>query len=186
MKRLVKLLSAKERRTLGVLAAASGLAFLALVFVAAGEMRGFRRADASARKLAAELVRTEAARDEAGAEARRWEEAKRDLARLRTERFYDEALEIRDLRTDLERVFNEAGIRVSRIAYQYSDLEKGKMRKVVVEFTFGGTYAGLKRFLGVIERSPKFLTLERIDFPNTSAGTPILQLKIELAAYYAM
>jgi hypothetical protein len=186
MKELVRLLNTKERRTLGVLAAASGLALLALVFVAAGEMRNYRRADASARKLAADLVKAEAARDEAGAEARRWEEAERDLEKFRTERFYDETREIRALRLDLERIFGEAGIRVSKIAYRYSDLEKGRMKKVVAGFTFEGTYPGLKRFLSVVERSPKFLTLERIDFLNTGSETGALQLKLELAAYYAI
>ncbi len=186
MKRLVKLLNEKERRTLGLLAAASVLVLIVLVFFAVAEMRSFRRIDASAQKLAPDVAKAEAARDAAAAEARRWEEAMGDLAKLRTERFYDEAREIRDLRTDLERVFNEAGIRVAKIAYRYSDLEKGKMRKVVAGFTFSGTYAGLKRFLSVIERSPKFLTLERIDFPSTGAGIIVLQLKIELAAYYAI
>jgi hypothetical protein len=186
MKELFRLLSGKERRTLVVLAAASGLALLSLVFVAAVEMRNYRRADASARTLAADLVKAEAARDEAGAEARRWEVAGRDLEKLRTERFYDETREIRALRLDLQRIFAEAGIQVSKIGYQYSDMEKGKMKKVVAGFTFGGTYGGLKRFLSVIERSPKFLTIERIDFPNTGQETGALQLKIELAAYYAM
>ncbi len=186
MKELFRLLNGKERRTLGVLAAASILALLVLVFVGAGEMRNYRRAAASARKLAADLVKADAARDEAGNEARRWEEAGRALEKLRTERFYDETREIRDLRRDLERVFGEAGIRVSRIVYRYSNLGKGKMKKVVAGFTFGGTYGGLKRFLSAIERSPKFLTIERIDFPNTGQDTGALQLKIELAAYYAM
>ncbi len=186
MKELFRLLSAKERRTLGVLAAASGLALLALVFVAAGEMRSFRRADAAARTRTVELAKAEAERDAAGVEARRWEEAGRDLEKLRAERFYDEAREVRDLRVDLERVFNAAGIRVSKIAYGYSSLAKGKMKKVVAGFTFGGTYSELKRFLSVVERSPKFLTLERIDFLDTGSATGALQLKIELAAYYAM
>ena len=185
MKELIRLLNEKERRTIVVLAAASGLALLALIFIAGAEMRNYHRADASARARAAELVRVQAARDEAGAEAERWTEAGRDLEKLRTERFYDESREIRDLRLDLERVFDEAGVSVSQISYRYSDLAKGKMKKVVAGFTFGGTYAGLKRFLSVVERSPKFLTLERIDFP-TGPEAEILQLKIELAAYYAM
>ncbi len=182
MKELFRLLSERERRTLGVLAAASGLALLVLVFVAAGEMRSFRRDDASARALTARLAKAEAARDTAGAEERRWDEAKRDLEKLRAERFYDETREVGDVRRDLERVFDEAGIRVSRIAYRYSDAAKGKMKKVAAAFTFSGTYAGLKRFLAVVERSPRFLTLERIDFSNTGSGA--LDLKIELAAYY--
>lgn len=184
MNELIRLLSERERRTLVVLAGASGLALLALVFIAGGEMRSFRRADAAARRLSAQVAKAEAERDEAGAEARRWEDAKRDLEKLRAERFYDEAREVRDLRSDLERVFNEAGIRVANIAYRYTDVAKGKMKKVVAGFTFGGTYAGLKRFLAVVERSPKFLTLERIDFPNTGSASGALQLKIELAAYY--
>ncbi len=186
MKELIRLLNEKERRTIVVLAAASGFALLALIFIAGTEVRSFRRADASVRARAAELVKAEAARDAAAVEAGRWEEAGRDLEKLRAERFYDESREIRDLRLDLERVFDEAGIRVTQITYRYTDLAKGKLRKVVAGFTFGGTYAGLKRFLSVVERSPKFLTLERIDFPATGAEVSILQLKIELAAYYAM
>ena len=185
MRELFRLLGERERRTLAVLGAAAGVCLLAFVFAGLGLMRGFRRAEASVRTLSAELAKAEAARDAAVAEAQSWEQAAADLAKLETERFYDGAHEVRDLRLDLARVFREAGIGVSKIAYRHADLEKGRMRKIVAGFAFVGTYAGLKRFLAVVERSPRFLILERIDFLNTGAETGTLNLRIELAAYYA-
>ena len=185
MRALVRQLNDRERRTLAVLAAAAGVCLLALVFVGLGVLRSFRRTEASVRRLSDGLVKAEAARDGAAAEARSWDQAAKDLAALKAERFYDEAHEVRDLRLDLARVFREAGIGVSKISYRYSDLEKGRMKKVVAGFTFAGTYAGLKRFLAVVERTPKFLILERIDFLDTGSRTGTLNLKIELAAYYA-
>ena len=179
-------MNGKERRTLAALAAAAGFCLLALIFAGFGTLRGFRRTEASVRGLSAGLAKAEAARDEAATEARSWEQAANDLVTLKTERFYDEAHEVRDLRLDLARVFREAGIGVSKIAYRYADLEKGRMRKVVAGFTFAGTYAGLKRFLAVVERTPKFLILERVDFLDTGTQTGTLNLKIELAAYYAI
>lgn len=184
MKELFKLLTDREKRTLGVLAAAAVLVLLAFLFVSLGAVRSYGRSEETLTRLTAELGKARVSWDRARTESGRWEEAKEDLEAFRTRYFYNDKQGIRDLRLDLEKVFAEAGIRVFQIGYKYADLEKGKARKVVAGFTFRGNYATLKRFLAVIEGFPKFLVLERIDFLNTGSETGALELKIELAGYY--
>jgi len=184
MKELFKLLTDREKRTLSVLAGAAVLVLLLFLFVSLGALRSYGRSEASLTKLTTELGKARESWNRASAESGRWDEAKGDLEAFRTKYFYDDKQGIRDLRLDLEKVFAEAGIRVSQIGYKYANLEKGKARKVVAAFTFRGNYATLKTFLAVIERFPKFLILERIDFPNTGSVTGSLELKIELAGYY--
>ena len=187
MKELIRLLNEMERRTIVVLAAASGLALLALIFVAGAEVRSFRRADASARTRAAELV-------EAGSRAGRG--GRRSAAVGRKRGGTSRSSGRKGSTTSRARSGTSAstsnasstrpGSASPRSHTSTATWPRGRCRKVVAGFTFGGTYVGLKRFLSVVERSPKFLTLERIDFPFTGTETAILQLKIELAAYYAM
>ena len=184
MKELFKLLTGKEKRTLSVIAGALVLVLLVFLSVSLGAMRSYGRSKASLTRLTTELGKARESWDQARAESGRWEEAKGDLEAFRTKYFYDDKQGIRDLRLDLEKVFAEAEIRVFQISYKYANLEKGKARKVVAAFTFRGSYATLKRFLAVIEEFPKFLILERIDFPNTGSETGTLELKIELAGYY--
>jgi hypothetical protein len=184
MKEIFKLLTEKEKRTLAVLAGAASLVLLLFLFVSLGALRSYGRSEASLTKSTTELGKAQESRDRASAESELWEEAKGELESLRTKYFYDDKQGIRDLRLDLEKVFAEAGIRVSQIGYKYTNLEKGKARKVVASFMFRGDYATLKKFLAVIEGFPKFLTLERIDFQNTGSVTGTMELKIELAGYY--
>jgi len=184
MKEIFKLLTEKEKRTLAVLAGAAVLVLLLFLFVSLGTLRSYGRSEASLTRLTTELGKARESWDRASAESELWEEANGDLESFRVKYFYDDKQGIRDLRLDLEKVFAEAGIRVSQIGYKYTDLEKGKARKVVASFTFRGDYATLKTFLAVIEGFPKFLTLERIDFQNTGSVTGTMELKIELAGYY--
>jgi len=184
MKDLVNLLTDREKRTLAALAAASALFLLFFVFVSLGEKRGFTRIDQTASATRAALVKAQAARDGMSREAEQWEQAARDLEELRTRSFYDGTKGSREIRLDIERLMGEAGVRVSRIGYKYADLEKGSLSKVVASFAFEGSYASLKKFLAAVERFPKFLTVERIDFANTDSGMGSLSLKVELAGYY--
>jgi hypothetical protein len=184
MKDLVNLLTAREKKTLVALAAALVFFLLFFVFVSLGEKRGFSRIDQTSSATNAALVKAQAARDGMSSEAGQWEQAVQDLEELRTRSFYDGTKGSREIRLDIERLMGEAGVRVSRINYKYADLEKGSLSRVVASFSFEGSYASLKKFLALIERFPKFLTVERIDFANTDSAIGSLALKMELAGYY--
>jgi hypothetical protein len=184
MKELFDRLTGKEKTTLAALAAGTFAVLLVLVFVSLGEKRIYGRSQEALGRLGGELGKARASSAEAVGESKRWEEAERDLEGLKTKYFYDDGLGIMGLRRDLERIFGEAGIRVSQISYNYEDLERGKIKRVVASFNFRGPYISLKRFLAVVERFPKFLTIEKIDFLSTGSDTGSLDLKIELAGYY--
>jgi len=142
-------------------------------------------------RLRASLVRLESdraeaveARSEAEAEWLRWQEAVEDLEMLGTEYFYSAKDGVTALRLDLQRLFALAGLTVSDIGYGYSDLDKEQATKTVVTFNYSGSYAGFKRLVGIIERFPRFLVIERIDFQKTGSDGGPLVCKLTLAGYY--
>jgi Tfp pilus assembly protein PilO len=73
---------------------------------------------------------------------------------------------------------------VPLIRYQYSDLERLPIKKIVVTFNYAVTYADLRQFLAIVERFPKFLAVEKIDFQKIDAESGLLNLKMTMAAYY--
>jgi len=186
MNALFDLLDDRERRTLVRLGLAA-LIVLAVVLLLFVGLRGSLKKDRTASfRLHETTQKTLQARDRAKAEWARWEDAGRDLAELRAGYFYEEKAAIQTLRQDLEKIFAQAGTSITDLVYGYSDLEKEQVRKTLVTFTFSGTYAGLKKLLAVIEAFPKFLVIEKVEFPRTGAGGARLSAKLTLAGYYGI
>lgn len=186
MNALFDLFDDAERRTLVRLAVAAvaALAVALVLFVRLkGGLERERTASVRARESAQRAVKS---RDGARAEWKRWEDAGRDLAQLRTGAFYDEAAGVQVLRQDLQKIFAQAGTAITDLDYGYSDMEKEKVRKTLVSFTYTGTYAGLKKLLAVLEAFPKFLVIEKVDFPRTGSGGERLSAKLTLAGYYGI
>lgn len=184
MKELIELLRPEEKRRLSYLLLALCVAVFFLWYFSFGQRTRFREAQdslASSRKAFAEL---KTSRDRKEAEARRWEEARRDLAEFRTKRFYGGSEGIKEMRMDLQKFFAETGIFVPRLSYEYADLGKEGLQKIVFSFNFRGPYTSIKRFLGVVERSQRIWTIEKIDFAVSKAETGALELRVMLAAYY--
>lgn len=173
-----------ERRTLVRLALAAVVVlavFLAAFVRLRGGLRDERTSSVRLQEAAQTAVRS---RDEARTEWKRWEVAGRDLAELRAGYFYDETAGVQALRQDLERIFAQAGTTITDLSYGYADLEKEQVRRTLVGFTYNGTYPGLKKLLAVLEAFPKFLVIEKIEFPRTSSGGGRLSAKLTLAGYY--
>jgi len=184
MNALFSRLEDRERRTLERLAAAVVLA-AALFFVLAVRQRTrYFEAKDSLLLLQESARKAEKSEAETKAEWLRWQEARRDLDSFRGKSFYDEATAFQSLRRDLQQIFSRAGMDIPMIAYRYSDLEKVPIKKVVVTFGYSGSYADLKRFLAIVEKFPKFLAVEKIDFQKTGTDNGLLNLRLTLAAYY--
>ncbi len=166
------------------------LAVAALVALAVALAVFFKMREAHA-EVRTSLVRLEtdlakAVRDRGASEVQwlRWQEAREDLEMLGTDYFYSAKEGVPALRLDLQRLFALAGLSVSDIGYGYSDLDKEQARKTIVTFSYRGSYAGLKRLLGIIERFPRFLVIERLDFQKTGSDGGALVCKLTLAGYY--
>jgi hypothetical protein len=176
----------KERRTLGRLGLAALVALAVFLVLFMRVRGGLERERTESAQLRNSSLRAAKARDTAKAEWQRWEEANRDLEELRTGYFYDPEEGVQALRLDLERIFAMAGTTVTDIGYSYSDLEKEQVRKTVVTFTYAGTYAGLKKLLAVLEAFPKFLVIDKIDFPRVGSDGGRLSARLTLAGYYGI
>jgi len=177
-------LNGKERKTLERLAAAVLLAVILFVFLAMRQRTAYFETQDAVKSLQDGLRRGEKSQAETKAEWLRWQEAGRDLDAFRTSYFYEEKTIFQKLRLDLRGIFGQSGMDVPLISYRYSDLEKVDIKKVVVTFSYSGTYAELKRFLAILERFPRFLAVEKIDFQRSDAETGLLNLKLTLAGYY--
>lgn len=186
MNDLFDLLDDKERRTLGRLGLAAALALIAVLALFVRVRGGLGRERQEAFRLQETAQRTVQARDKAKAEWARWEDAGRDLAELRTGFFYEEGAGFQGLRRDLERIFAQAGTSITDLSYGYADMEKEQVRKTMATFTYSGTYAGLKKLLVVLETFPKFLVIERVEFPRTGSGGERLNAKLTVAGYYGI
>jgi Tfp pilus assembly protein PilO len=177
-------LTDKERRTLQRLGVAALLMLAVSLVLVLKQRNGYLDARDTLALTQQQLRSAEKARAAAQAEWLRWQEAGRDIESFHGTFFYEEKTAYRTLRLDLQRIFNETGMNVPQITYSYSDVDKGQIKKVLIVFNYAGTYADLKRFLAVVERFPKSLTVEKVDFLKTDENSGFLNLKLTLAAYY--
>lgn len=184
MKELFNIFDFKEKRTLAILCGLVGVALVVFFFIALRERTAYYHliGDLQAKqKSYDELVNL---REDQTIEWSKWEAAQKDLAELRKAYFYDEKQGITEIRLDLEELFQKAGINCSQINYGYSDQPRGGIKKINISFYFSGTYLSLKKFLDSVERFPKFLFVEKIDFHNVGLQPGWLELRITLAGYY--
>ncbi|MGB9004297.1 MAG: GspMb/PilO family protein [Candidatus Aminicenantales bacterium] len=186
MKELVKFLEPGERKILAGLSALLGalLVFLLAFSLAAGG--AFSRRVSAVNSLRRQFQSADRERTALRQEFSQWEEAGRDGLALRQDRFYRESNGINELRLDLQEVFSGVGLEFPQAKFDYLEFEKEKARKVAVSFNFSGSYGLLKQFLAEVEKQPRFLFVERINFLNIDTGSGNLLLKITLAAYYAI
>lgn len=186
MNALFDLLDDRERRTLVRIGLAALILLVAFLVLFVRLRGGLEKERTASFRVHETMQQTGQARDQARADWRLWEDAGRDLAELRETYFYEESAGGQTLRQDLQRIFALAGTTITDLDYGYSELEKEQVRKTLVTFTFTGTYAGLKRLLAAIEAFPKFLVIEKVEFPRTSSGGERLNAKLTLAGYYGI
>ena len=186
MRNVFRHLSQREKQVLRTLSLALVLALVFLVFVSLGERRAyFQRRDTSDARVR-ESVELKKVRAQKKLEWERWRQAILDLAELKAKYFYDDAQGINDLRLDLQRIFDDAGVSVTGINYTYSQFPKEEIKKVSAAFHLKGSYLNIKQFIDLVEKFPKFLTMERVDFLKIDTENDSLDLNIVLAGYYEM
>ncbi len=184
MKELIDRLTERERTFLSALLGASIL-FLALaLFVFIQERPAARRASLrldEARRTQLALSRQWRATEE---EWRQWKRAETDLAALEAGPLYKGEAGYRDFRLDLQAMFDQAGIMVDDLSFSYAEFPKTGMRRMNASFAFSGTYASLKAFLDRVERRPRLLSVEKVDFLDIGRRPGGLDLRLTMAGYH--
>jgi len=186
MKELFDLLNEWEKKIIIALCLLLAVALLFFLLVSLPQKKGYFKALSSLRSVEKKYEFVNQRNMSRKEEWLRWEQARKDLEELRRKYFYDEKEGFPRLRLDLEQVFAQAGVHVSSIEYVYSDFKKEKTRKVNISFILRGSYLSLKKFIHSVEKLPRFLFVEKIDFLNIDPAREALELKIILAGYYGM
>lgn len=184
MKEIFDVLSGKERRILEWFFLLLVVPVVFLLFIAGGERRAYSGIQESllAQKESYQSLVAENTQKEK--EWLKWQDAIRDIEEIRGTYFYKDNNVFEELRGDLQRIFSQTGIYASRKNYDYSQLRNGNLEKLIVSFDWKGSYPSLKRFLDSVEKFPKFLLVEKIDFSNIETQSGMLELKVTLAGYY--
>jgi hypothetical protein len=185
MNELFSALDEKERTRLRLLALLFLAALFVLVFFSLGQRRSYRLLVERSQGRDKAAAAAEAKRVEGEFRWAQWQEAYQDLKDLKEKSFYRKGEEVSEVRLDLAKIFSEAGINPRSYRYNYVSLEKERIGKISVTFTFIGSYPILYRFLQTLEQFPKFLLLEKIDFLKIGGDGTMLELRIILTAYYA-
>ncbi len=162
-----------------VLLALNGLVFAAYTVPRALQVRNAKARAADVRR---DLDRERAAT----AALRRQAETIRANA-ADTERFYKEVVvgsraELIPLLEEVDKMATAPGFKPSTRAYQYKEVKGADLTRVGIGVSVEGSYAQLVGFLDRVERSPRFLTIDRIGLTGgTGASSP--SLRVELSTY---
>jgi hypothetical protein len=184
MKNLIERWTVKERRAAAILAAAGAAGLLVLFYAILQERPAAARDSGRLSEIERDYARLGPVWTRTKADRDLWREAARDMDELKRTRFYSDVKGFQDLRPDLQALFDASGIAVGDMVFGYTDYPREGLRRVTAEFVFHGTYAVLKSFLDRVERHPKFLFVEKIDFQNIGLQPGMLDLKISMAGYY--
>lgn len=183
MREWTDLLDQREKRLLFHLALATGLAFLFLIFVFFGQRGAILRLEEHYESRKVELEKLEKESEETKKDWLRWQQGLQDIAELKRSYFYERDEEFTTLRSDLQKIFQEAGIGFPELRFEYEEREKEEFKRVTVQFNMASSYVSLKKFLDYVEKFPKFLIIEKVDFLNIHPQSGNIELKIVLAGY---
>jgi cell division protein FtsB len=179
------LLSPRDRRLLLVLGVLLGALLVYLLFLVAVEKPSLARAERELVKRQEAGRKVAAERDKKKAEWQMWKQGLLDLKEVRANWFYQEAEGYRPFLTDVRQILSGAAIEPSQFNYNYDDIRGEKIQRVSVTFTCSCSYFMLKRLLDDVERFPKFLMLERLDFLKTPDQGQTLEFSVTIMGYYA-
>ena len=169
---------------MGALSILAAVALLFYIFFARGVKGGYARTQRELGTVQSAYKKADGIRNEKRAEWDLWEQTFVDLEEMRSEYFYSKETISQGLRQDIEEIFAGIGILTPNIRYSYQEKAQDKIAKVTATFQISGPYYLMKKFVHSIEKFPKFLIMEKIDFADINMQSGGLKLKITLAGYY--
>jgi len=115
-----------------------------------------------------------------------WRQAGLDVEEVRSRRIFGASTAVQDMRLGLQSIFDEAGVGASDLSFAYADQDRERLGKITVTFTFRGRYPAFKKLLGIIEKDPRFLVVEKLDFQDTGTGSGLMRIRFTLAGYHGV
>jgi Tfp pilus assembly protein PilO len=78
----------------------------------------------------------------------------------------------------IEQIARSPGLRPGGRSYRREDVPDARVERVAVTLPLEGTYPQLLAFLGEVERSPRFLTVDRVAIRADNEGGATLQVEV--------
>lgn len=185
MKEIFDLLNDTEKKILGFLCLFLGVVLLFFLVISLPQRGSYFRALSSLSAKQKEYQQVNTIVMEKKEEWLRWQEARRDMEDIEKKYFYEEKDFFNQLRLDLEQILGKSQMRVlGRKRYDYAEYEEERVRKVNISFNLSGSYMALKQIIDTVERFPKFLVIEKIEFLDIDPARGDLELRVILAGYH--
>lgn len=132
----------------------------------------------------AELERREAAVKAREAYLQGLEQAEDDLNRLRRDVLQTRDQRIVIVQQEVEDLAQQFSLQSTQITYQNEVLKNEGIERYGTTLPLEGGYANLRKFIQALEKSKKFLVIERVALGEGSEGGVMIQLNITLATYF--
>jgi Tfp pilus assembly protein PilO len=108
----------------------------------------------------------------------------KDLETLRNDILSTRQKRMIEVQYELARLARQFNINMERVQYENEALEDESLERMAMVVPLAGGYSSLRRFVQAIERSEKFLVLERVALESGQEGGVLLQLNLTLATYF--
>ena len=134
-------------------------------------------------------LREELERREAGVEVREaylqgLEKAEDDLEYLRKDVLQTRDRRIVEVQQEVDELAQQFSLQSTQITYSNEILKNEGIERYGTTLPLEGGYANLRKFIQAIEKSDKFLVIERVALGEGLEGGVVLQLNITLATYF--
>lgn len=106
-----------------------------------------------------------------------------DRARFYAELVGDRKVQLVPLLQELRQAASDLGLRMERQSYSLDPLEGVPITRFEIRLPLTGTYAQLGSFLDRLERSPRFLTVDRVSLREVGQGGQAV-LEVSVSAYF--
>lgn len=181
---MIELLSPKEKnrlRRLSLVAAVLVLLVIVSLFFWSFRLESIRK---EAGRLTSELEKISTQNEQARGEFQRWQATRKDLEELQATAFYQGADGLEAFRQDLRNLFQQSGLPMPPVNYQYDETGQKQFKRMAASFTMRFTYPVFKKFLFRVETWPRVLVLDQLNFQKIDNATGALDLRITLSGYY--
>jgi Tfp pilus assembly protein PilO len=105
------------------------------------------------------------------------------VEQLYTDRLSTRRLRVTDINDEVKKLAREAGLAPKAISYPEEEIQEYNLVRRSFNFSVQGTYAGLRKFVTLLEASRSFLSIDEASVANSSDG-PELRIDLSLSTLF--
>ena len=106
------------------------------------------------------------------------------VEQLYTDRLSTRRLRMTSINDEVKKLAREAGLAPKAISYPEDEIQEYNLTRRSFNFSVQGTYAGLRKFVNLLEASHSFLSVDEASVANSSEG-PELRIDLSLSTLFS-